>query len=315
MSGVLLAAAAKPVFARHETFHLRFGWLRKAYTEASRDPSVFSRDDATVQLGVGKNMVNAIRYWSQAYKVLEETPNPRRPRMPLLTPTKFGHQLLAEDGWDPYLEDTGSLWLLHWKLLTPKCLAPVWWSAFHLFAPQQFEEQQLVDHVVEMSAAAGWRTVMESSVKKDVDCLLRTFAMRRHGRQTMDDLLDCPSRELGLLSTAAGESRTWRFVTGFKATLPPEIIAYACLDYLGTVAATERTVSIARLAGDPGSPGRAFRLTETALYEALLTLGSGRQEIRVVEPAGLRQMIISGEADTLAEHVLEEYFTVQVTAP
>ncbi len=95
MSGALLAEAAKPVFARHETFPLRFGWLRKAYTQADADSGVFSRPTATVGLGVGKNMVNAIRYWAQAYKILEEVPNPERPRVPLLVPTTFGRDHMA----------------------------------------------------------------------------------------------------------------------------------------------------------------------------------------------------------------------------
>src|SRR3954447_8103091 len=98
MSGALLAAAAKPVFARHETFHLRFGWLRKGFIAALNDPEAFSKPNATVELGVGKNMVNAIRYWCQAYKVIVEAPNPDRPRMPHLKSSAFGHQLLDDDG-------------------------------------------------------------------------------------------------------------------------------------------------------------------------------------------------------------------------
>ncbi len=216
MSGALLADAARPSFARHETFPLRFGWLRKAYTAAlASDGTVFSDPRATVKLGVGKNMVNAIRYWAQAYKILEEQKDPQRPRVPKLVPTAFGRALLDDGtGWDPWLEDPASLWLLHWQLLTPPTLAPAWWAAFHLFAPEQFDEQQLVDHLLELVAAAGWGNIVEASVKKDVDCLLRTFAVRRYGRQTMDDLLDCPARELGLLELAAGETKAWRFVIG-----------------------------------------------------------------------------------------------------
>ncbi|HEX6077257.1 MAG TPA: DUF4007 family protein [Micromonosporaceae bacterium] len=52
-------------FSRHETFQPRFGWLHKAYN-ALTDPNVgsevFLSDNATVTLGVGKNMVNAIRF-------------------------------------------------------------------------------------------------------------------------------------------------------------------------------------------------------------------------------------------------------------
>lgn len=49
------------VFARHETFHPRFGWLKKGFDRAAIDSEVFLRPDAPVRLGVGKNMVRAIR--------------------------------------------------------------------------------------------------------------------------------------------------------------------------------------------------------------------------------------------------------------
>src|SRR5947209_1089192 len=108
MSGSLLATASTPSFARHETFHPRFGWLRKAVSAASGEPgNVFNDPEATVKLGVGKNMVHAIRYWGMAFKLLEHQENPARPRLPFVVPTPFGLQLLGEDGWDPYLEDSG----------------------------------------------------------------------------------------------------------------------------------------------------------------------------------------------------------------
>ena len=50
------------VFARHETFHPRFGWLKKGFDKADRDSGIFLREDAPVLLGVGKNMVRSIRY-------------------------------------------------------------------------------------------------------------------------------------------------------------------------------------------------------------------------------------------------------------
>ena len=45
-----------PIFARHETFHPRFGWLKKGFDAAVEEPEVFLREDAPVQLGVGKNI-------------------------------------------------------------------------------------------------------------------------------------------------------------------------------------------------------------------------------------------------------------------
>ncbi|MDP3893336.1 DUF4007 family protein [Nocardioides sp.] len=308
MSGVLLAEAARASFARHETFPLRFGWLRKAYTEAIANPLVFSEPNATVRLGVGKNMVNAIRYWAQAYKILEETPS-ERPRINALVPTEFGRALLADDGWDPWLERPASQWLLHWQLLRRPCLAPSWWAAYNLFTPEQFEEEQLVEHVIELVSAAGWDAVVEGSIKKDVDCLFRTFAIRRTGRQRMDDLLDCPARELGLLELAAGEHKAWRFVTGPKPTLPASIIGYACLDYLATHAPGENNISIARLTTDPGSPGRAFRLTESAVFAGLSEIAAGRPDLDLIEPGGLRQLVIRADAADMSTSLLADFYT------
>ena len=74
MPDTRLAEAAVPSFARHETFAPRFGWLHKGFTAVDSDPEAFLKEDAPVTLGVGKNMVNAIRYWSMAFKLTVEHP-------------------------------------------------------------------------------------------------------------------------------------------------------------------------------------------------------------------------------------------------
>ena len=62
-----------PIFARHETFHPRFGWLKKGFDKANDDNSLFSKESAPAVLGVGKNMVKAIKYWCIAFKVVDES--------------------------------------------------------------------------------------------------------------------------------------------------------------------------------------------------------------------------------------------------
>ena len=65
---------ANPIFARHETFHPRYGWLKKGYDEVFDDPDIFIKEEAAVNLGVGKNMVASIRYWGLAFKIYRELP-------------------------------------------------------------------------------------------------------------------------------------------------------------------------------------------------------------------------------------------------
>jgi len=131
---------ATAVFARHETFHPRFGWLKKGYDLAMEDPGIFLRDDAPVLLGVGKNMVRSIRYWCNAFKVLTEEDRQSKP-------TIFGQQLLDDDGWDPFLENPASLWLLHWNLLKEPCTATAWAYTFSQFQSIEFDQETLLDEL------------------------------------------------------------------------------------------------------------------------------------------------------------------------
>lgn len=105
---------------RHETFTPRYGWLKKGYEAALQKEDVFKAKDAIEQLGVGKNMVSSIRYWCQAFKLVE--PNEKGK----LEPSPLGHRLLDDNGWDPYLEDVASLWLLHWQLLNEKIITQLY---------------------------------------------------------------------------------------------------------------------------------------------------------------------------------------------
>ncbi len=51
-------------FTGHETFPCRYTWIPKAFTALEADPKTFADDEyAMVSLGVGKNMVRAIRFW------------------------------------------------------------------------------------------------------------------------------------------------------------------------------------------------------------------------------------------------------------
>src|SRR5262249_24097803 len=109
-------------FARHETFHPRFGWIKKGFAAVAEDGDIFLRDDAHIRLGVGKNMAASIRYWCSAFKVTESLlTNEGRSRSS--RPSQFGELLLSGNGWDEFLEDAASLWLLHWNLLKSPCEA------------------------------------------------------------------------------------------------------------------------------------------------------------------------------------------------
>jgi hypothetical protein len=97
----------KYTFSGHDSFQCRLLWLKKGFDYVQEGKS-FNDEDAVVQLGVGKNMVSSIRFWLKAFNVIDNKD----------IPTVFGKRLFDDEtGYDPFLEDEASLWLLHYQLV------------------------------------------------------------------------------------------------------------------------------------------------------------------------------------------------------
>lgn len=297
---------ALPAFATHQTFHPRFGWIKKGYDSAVDDPDVFNQPDAPVRLGVGKNMVEAIKAWATATHVIARVPNPLRPRMSVAVPTPLGCALLDDKtGLDPYMEDPATLWVLHWQAISAITSLPVWWAVFNDFPALEFTDADLLRFCVEEVAATGWPQPNESSIQKDVDCLLRMYTKRSaRARQTLDELLDSPFREIELIQPAPDRGNRYRFVHGEKPGLSAAVITYACLDYLAITDSSSRTATLTRLSADPGSPGRLLKLTQEDIQNALEEITRKVTDIRLASPAGITQLALSIPSAHAAKTVL-----------
>jgi hypothetical protein len=192
-------------------------------------------------------------------------------------------------------------------MLRPPSILPVWWLALNEFQSIEFSDDDLTRYVKQVIRGVdGWGEVAPSSVKKDVDCFLRTYSPVS-GRESRDDNIDCPFRVIGLISPVPGERRMYRFLVGPKVTLPDEILAFACLDFVGE-STRMRTATLTRLAVDPGSPGRVFRLNEDSITESLQRLEMAGSLIKVSTVAGITQISWEGQPADLAWGILSDYF-------
>lgn len=303
----MLEQSAVPMFANHQTFHPRFGWVKKGYKAAAIDPEAFNLRSAPVDLGVGKNMVEAIRFWALATKVIARRPHPERPRLTVYTPTRIGRALLDDRvGIDPYIENPSTLWALHWHAISAPSVLPVWQLAFNDFTAMEFTEAELLRFCCNEIAATTWSQPTESSIRKDVDCLLRMYSPRAaRGRESLDDLIDSPFSALELIRLAPGNKReSYRFVRGRKRSLPAAAITYACLDFMSRDGQNIRTISMTRLAVDPGSPGRIMKLTEQDILDAIEESSHAVTGLNILRPAGSRQLAVSTDPALVALAVL-----------
>ncbi|MGW8503623.1 DUF4007 family protein [Streptomyces sp. DK15] len=321
MSDSRLAEAAHPSFARHETFAPRFGWLHKAYMQVKENPEVFLGDDAPLLLGVGKNMANAMRYWSRAFKLTREVRNSdeANSRANLSYPTWEARWLLDEDGADPYLEEQGSLWLLHWWLLCSRpgarSWAPSWYVAFQLAPFARFSAPDLTELIVRHVNLSYEEAPVKGSITKDVDCITKMYVPAKRAKGgapgALEDLLACPFRELGLIETvehSVSGRQEWEFTTGTRITLPDRIVAYACLDYAATMTRNAGSISLARLANEHGAPGRAFRIREPDIAAAIERVAATTPDLQLIEAVGQRSLVFNSDPFELAWEVLDAQY-------
>jgi hypothetical protein len=297
-----LDEACEPTFARHETFHPRLGWFRKAFLAAGRNQGdFFLAEDAPVRLGVGKNMVRSIRFWGTAAHLITEVPNPDRPRIPKTATTNVGVGLIGPDGLDPYMENAATWWWLHWLLLAPRSQLPVWWLILNEMNVVEFDDDLALRVCVDAVDASTFDEPHPSSIEKDITAFLRTYAHGTSGRGKYDDQFGSPLRDLHLVASAAGRHR---LATEPSADLPGEVVLAAVLDYLAVTGSTARTASLSRLATEPGSPARAFRLNEVHLAEKLAAAAKRFKEVTISAPAGAFQLAWHGDASDLAHKAL-----------
>ncbi len=290
-------------FSGHESFSLRYAWLPKTIQALTEHERLFNRDDDLVILGVGKNMVRSMRHWCAAMGLLE----PPQRSIPD-SPSELGRRLFTKAGWDPYLEDPGTIWLLHWKLVQRPNKASAWFLAFSQFTPESnegFTRSELVEWLVAKAAERPGTRATANSIKRDVDVFIRTYVPSEvKATNPPEDTFDSPLAELGLIDEVNRD--TFAFNQRDKPTLDESIFLHSLLEYWQTTAPDQRTMSFDKVAYGLGSPGAAFKLPENALVERLERLPK-ESGITLDETAGMRQLIrISGLPDPLT--VLEAYY-------
>ena len=253
-------------FSGHESFVCRYGWLRKAYDGVARSPKLFAdEEDAVVKLGVGSNMVKSLEFWSRAFVIVEGQRGGYRL-------TAFAKALLdVKKGRDPYLEDLGSLWLLHWKLATSDANLAAWNLVFQDLLEWRVPRSRLI----EMLARRGRRTkgaLAGFTIKQHLDILVNTYTSPRASDvRALEESLGSPLQELRLLTRVELDSseEVIEIHTGPKPTLPAEVFLNAVVDHWERTQPTSTSLSLQEITFGRKSPGVVFRLDESSVIHYL----------------------------------------------
>jgi hypothetical protein len=319
IEGIAMRASAEPEtlkdggqpvrvsFAGHETFPLRYGWLPKAVRGVSQDREIFGREDSLVRLGVGKNMVRSIRHWGLACGMLEEDPLTPNGRGRVLRATDLGRLLLDPAGWDPFLEDPATLWLVQWHLASEPSKATTWFWVFNQMSQPEFTREDLLVWLQAFVKQNECSRVSAESLKRDIDCFIRTYVPSQPTRLApFEDSLDCPLADLGLIREFGGKG-AYVLAREAQASLPDDVFVYGLVSFLRAQKTTAKTVPLETVAFAHGGPGRVFCLSEESLMARLDRLSNTTSgQISFDETAGVRQLLIKTLPDP--KQYLETYY-------
>jgi len=277
-------------FAGHETFPLRLLWLKKAFDAigGGSESRTFQEHNAITRFGVGRNMAVSMRYWALASGFFTEVDR-------IIAPTGLGLAILSDDGLDPYLEQSSTIWLAHWHMASTPVMTTTAYYAFNLLNAIEFDPAMLLDQLMALVESNGWRAT-RGTLKRDIEVFLRGYV--RRADTLNEDAAEPLLAELALIREAR-LGGWYEFVRGPKPSLHDAIFAYA-LGQFWERSGGSNTLTAEQICYGAGSPGRVFKVDEDSVISRLmrlddLTAGAWQW----VDTAGLRQIQRTSEFDPM----------------
>lgn len=268
-------------FRAHDTFFIRKGWLSKGMKYVHSKPDVFVAKDENPMdvLGIGANMVKALRYWLQAVGLTEEPNSGKR----IQTFTPLGQSVFTNDR---YIEELGTLYLLHYRLSSNKSDATAWYYFFNEFTMSEFSRDDFVDFLqrrIRMEDSDA--TVAIRSLNDDFSCIINTYLPRYKtspNRVAPESNIDCPLGELGLIDILSKEKKTYRKAIPVASTISPWVALAIIVDQAGE----SKEISLNELLTAPCNIGKTLNLDAISMLDVLYQI-ERIGKIKINRTAGL----------------------------
>lgn len=293
----LMSTEIKPqikfTFSGHDSFQCRQLWLKKGYDYILSQKS-FNDEDAVVKLGVGKNMVSAIRYWMKAFNIIDGKDKP----------TEFGTKLFDNDGWDPFLEDDASLWLLHYQLINTG-LASTYSIIFNEFRKEKlfFNKETFVNYLKRRREAEEGLNFNENTVADDFIVFVKMYQGNESNNKEVEDSFSGILSEIDLLKTIdRGKGEQYQIENNERDKLPEAVLLFSILDNPNY----GNSISLNLLENDNNSPCSIFCLNRSGLTNKISEMANNNNQITFTDHAGIKELQFKNKPN--AYLILDKYY-------
>jgi len=283
----------KYTFSGHDSFQCRQLWLKKGYDFVIEGRN-FNDDDAVIRLGVGKNMVSSIRFWLKAFNIIDNND----------IPTDFGNRIFSNEiGYDPFLEDDASLWLLHYQLVK-NGIASIYTIIFNEFRKEKlfFNKDSFVNYLKRISESITDLNINENTVAKDFVVFANLYKNDTESKDIEDGFSGILS-ELELLKTSGkGKDEQFYIENIERDSLPEAVVLFTILDNQNY----GNSISLNALEFDVNSPGSIFALNRSGLMNKISEFIIKYDNITFTDQAGLKELQFKNKPEPYT--ILDQYY-------
>lgn len=268
-------------FRAHDTFFIRKGWLSKGMKCIHEKADVFvsKTENPMDVLGIGANMVKALRYWLQAVGLTEESKSGKR----IQTFTPLGEAVFANDR---YIEEIGTLYLLQYKLASNKLDATAWYYFFNYFNMGEFTKDDFVEDLQRyLRMNENGENIALRSLNDDFICIINTYLPRNRATKKQIDPennIDCPFGELGLIDVVDANGKKYRKAIPSAQSINPWI----ALAIIAEEANGSKEIPLNEILTSPCNLGRVFNLDAITLLDVLYNIEK-KGTLKIIRTAGL----------------------------
>lgn len=244
-------------YSQHQSFYLRDRWLSKALKNIQSNNSFFFEKDAFEKVGLGKNMVQSLKYWIIACNLFEEHKGEIKKYHKI---TSLGQFINEMDRAIKYKNTAG---LLHHSLATNFEVSTTWYWFFNLYSETVFTREEVLEELKKWVDKREKRIVSENSLKKDIDCLIKLYTSGGSSADPEEVILS-PLYKLSLLEERNGiiYKKEAKF-TGENLSL----VSYTLLKY-GEQNAVN-TISVDDIVHREGLLGKLFNMKRAAIINMI----------------------------------------------
>ncbi len=283
----------KYTFSGHDSFQCRQLWLKKGYDYVQEGKN-FNDEDAVVQLGVGKNMVSSIRFWLKAFNIIDYKD----------IPTEFGKRLFDDkNGYDPFLEDEASLWLLHYQLVKTS-FASIYSIIFNEFRKEKlfFNKETFVNYVKRIGESNPDVNFNENTVAKDFIVFANLYKNDPESKDVEDSFSGILSEIEILKTTGKGKDEQFYIENAERDNLPEVVVLFTILDN----SIYGNSISLNSLEFDWNSTGSIFALNRSGLMNKISEVVSEFKDIIFTDQAGIKELQFKKKLDAFT--ILDTYY-------